>query len=273
MANHPWVFVRKRDGKILSPGVWGFDDARNMSVERATSDWVLWIDADEWLSGSFRKFLRRNAFDAYAIHQHHFTCDPRGAPTQMDKPARLYRTNRGFKFYGKVHEHAEKGFNGGPGFCFILPDVDIGHSGYVNENVRKDRFMRNFPFLEWDREVNPDRNIGKFLWLRDIIHRMRYLASTGQPQQARLLALDGVAFYKEHWSTWDKVGMGGEQAIQYYSEALAFMGRGLPVQLQLKVGEAPTMIQGIFDNEDEVLNVIRTHLKGQYDRKRSGYWQ
>lgn len=274
--DHPWVQCNYYTlGHRLEPRKFGFDDARNLSMEfvPVSTDWVLWIDEDEYLSGDPRKYLRNNAFDSYAIHQHHFTCDPRGAPTQLDKPARLFRTNRGFSFYGKVHEHAEKGWNGGPGFAFILPDVDIGHVGYVNEDVRRGRFNRNFPFLEWDHEVNPTRNIGRFLWLRDILHRMRYFAQMGNMPEAQKLALEAVDFYKAEWKEWSQVGMGGEQAIGYYGEALAFLGRGLPVSFQVKVGEAVQQHSCVFDNEDEVLDVIRTHLKGNFDRKRSGYWQ
>lgn len=273
--SHPWVQCNYSNSLPLAPRQFGFDDARNMSMEVSpiATDWVLWIDEDEYLSGDFRKFLRVNAFDSYSIHQHHFTCDPRGAPTQLDKPARLFRTDRGFQFYGKVHEHAEKGFNGGPGFCFILPDVDIGHVGYVNESVRRDRFGRNFAFMEWDHEVNPERNIGKFLWLRDIIHRMRYFAQQGQAGAAQGLALEAVDFYKGNWKEWSQVGMGGEQAIGYYSEALTFLGRGLPVTFQMKVNDAVFQHTGVFADEDEVLAIIRSHLAGQFDQRRSGYWQ
>jgi glycosyltransferase involved in cell wall biosynthesis len=273
LESHPWVQVNPLYGRKIEPRKYGFDDARNDAMVGVDTDFVLWIDEDEYLSGDFRKYMRNNAFDSYAIHQHHFTCDPRGGPTQLDKPARLFRTGRGFQFYGKVHEHAEKGWNGGPGFCFILPDVDIGHVGYVNEDVRRDRFGRNFPFLEWDHEVNPTRNIGRFLWLRDILHRMRYFAQIGNMPEAQKLALEAIDFYKSEWKEWSQVGMGGEQAINYYGEALGFLGRGLPVSFQIKVGEAVQQHGGVFDSEDEVLSMIKTHLAGQYDRKRSGYWQ
>jgi glycosyltransferase involved in cell wall biosynthesis/SAM-dependent methyltransferase len=272
LEDHPWLQLQIQRLPKIEARKFGFDDARNMSVQDVETDWVLWIDDDEYLSGDFRKYLRANAFDAYAIHQHHFTCDPRGAPTQLDKPARLFRTDRGFTFYGKVHEHAEKGENGGPGFCFILPDVDIGHIGYANETVRRDRFNRNFPFLEWDHEVNPNRNIGKFLWLRDIIHRMRYFAEIGQVERARALALEGVDYYKTNWKEWSQVGMGGEQAMGYYGEALGFLGRGLPVTVQFKIGEATGQYGSVFDSEDEAIRVLHTHLKGHFDNRRSGYW-
>lgn len=270
---HPWLIVECNPCPQIKAGVFGFDDARNASIQDIETDWVLWIDDDEYLVGDMRKYLRRNAFDSYAIHQHHFTCDPRGAPTQLDKPARLFRVDRGFKFYGKVHEHAEKGVNGGPGFAFILPDVDIGHTGYANEEVRRKRFERNFPFMEWDHKVNPDRNLGKFLWLRDIVHRMRYAAMQGDRASAHGFALEAIDYYKKLWHQWDHVGMGGEQALSYYSEALAFLGRGLPIAVQYEINGMKGQYSGVFEDEEEVLRILRSPLTSTFERRKSGYWQ
>lgn len=270
---HPWLQVECVSTQKIEPRVFGFDDARNESIQNVETDWVLWIDDDEYLVGNMRRYMRQNAFDSYSIHQHHFTCDPRGAPTQLDKPARLFRMTRGFKFYGKVHEHAEKGWNGGPGFCFILPDVDIGHIGYANEEVRRRRFERNWPFLLWDHEVNPDRMLSKFLWLRDIVHRMRYAAMQNDMAAAKALADEAVAYYKSEWKDWDAPGMGGEQAIHYYSEALSFLGRGLPMTVQFDINGNKGTYGGIFDDAEEGVMVLRTHLGKMLERRNSGYWQ
>ena len=272
-AEHPWVIVNTRFAPAIEPYKYGFDDARNDSIRETETNWVLWIDSDEYLSGDLTKYLRNNAFDSYAVHQHHFTCDPRGAPAQLDKPARLIRTDRGFSFYGKVHEHAERGLNGGPGFCMVLPDVDIGHVGYTNERTRRDRFSRNFPFLEWDHNVNPDRHLSKFLWLRDLVQRMRYYAEQQDVTQARLLAEAGVSYYREEWKDWDAPGMGGDQALQYYSEALSFLGRGMPIQLQMDMGDEKGVLTGVFESEDEVAKVVMSALKDKFSKRNSGYWQ
>jgi SAM-dependent methyltransferase/glycosyltransferase involved in cell wall biosynthesis len=271
-TRRPWIYLNITTVPDIAPGVFGFDDARNVSTSEVDTDWFLWIDTDEYLSGNFQRYMRSNAFDSYAVHQHHFTCDPRGAPTMLDKPARLVRTDRGFNFYGKVHEHAEKGFNGGPGFSYGLSDVDIGHTGYVNEQVRRARFERNFPLLEWDRQVNPERRLGKFLWLRDIIHRMRYCVETQNVQYARLLAEDAVSVYDANWNAWDEAGMGGMNAFNYKSEALAFLGRGLPVQVQIQIGDNQLVIQGIAEDAQTLPQMIEAATKGTFEQRKSGYW-
>jgi precorrin-6B methylase 2/glycosyltransferase involved in cell wall biosynthesis len=271
--DHPWVDVIVNDVPKIEPYVFGFDDARNASVAPLQTDWVLWIDTDEYMSGDFRKYVRQNCCDSYALHQHHFTCDPRGAPTQLDKPARLFRTDRGFKFYGKVHEHAEKGVNGGPGFIFMLPDVDLGHTGYVNEDVRRARFGRNFPLLEWDRKAHPNRRLGHYLWLRDIIHRMRYFHEQGIYQEARRLADEGVDFYRAKWEDFDAFGMGGINSLAYYGEALAYLGRGVPITIQMTVDGNPAGFQGVFEDAAEAARIIERSLKPEFDKRKSGYWK
>jgi glycosyltransferase involved in cell wall biosynthesis/precorrin-6B methylase 2 len=271
--NHPWVYVEVKMVDDIEPGKFGFDDARNASIEYLDADWFLWIDCDEYVSGNFRRYFRNNAFDSYSINQHHFTCDPRGAPTMLDKPARFCRISRGFQFYGKVHEHAEKGFNGGPGFTFLMPDCDIGHTGYVNEHVRRGRFQRNYPLLCWDRDVNPERKLGKYLWLRDILHNMRYAAEQKDVNTARLLAEEAVSFYKDNWTQWDEAGMGGMSAVEYKSEALGFLGRGLPVQVAMKVNGEEFMAAGIFEKTDELHDLIQTAVKEKFNQRNSGYWQ
>lgn len=270
---HPWIAVRAFYGPKIEAGKFGFDDARQRSIEGIQTEWALWIDSDEYLSGDISRYLRHNAFDSYSIHQHHFTVDPRGVPASMDKPARLFRMDRGFKFYGKVHEHAEKGENGGPGFCMILADVDIGHTGYVNEGTRQGRFHRNFPLLEWDHELNPNRRLGKFLWLRDIIHRMRYNEIDRNIRAARLLAEEAVSYYLEHWSDGALPGMGGENAFHYYSEALQMLGRGQKIDIVIKIADDNLVLSGVFESADDVKKMVGEHLKGPLEKLKSKYYR
>ena len=273
---HPWVEMRIKNVEKIEAKKFGFDDARNASIEGIESDWILWIDSDEYLSGkNLRLFTRNNCFDSYAIHQHHFTCDPRGEPAQLDKPARLIRNDIGFKFFGKVHEHAEMGFNGGPGFVMVLPSIDIGHTGYINDQVRRVRFDRNFPLLQWDQEVYPDRKLGRYLWLRDILHRLRMFHSTGNVQEARRLAEEAIDFFNSHVRDFEAVGGGniaGNSALAFYSEAMQYLGRGFPIGVQVQIEEQTAQYQGIFESAEEAVGLATKALTEELRKRKSGYW-
>ena len=275
-GEHPWIDFRIKDVPRIEAGVFGFDDARNASIEDIEADWILWIDSDEYLSGyGLQVYLRNNCFDSYAIHQHHFTCEPRGVPAQIDRPARLFRTGQGFKFFGKVHEHAEKGYNGGPGFVMVLPNIDIGHTGYINDMIRQERFRRNFPLLEWDRDVYPERKLGRYLWLRDYIHRMRMLDGMGEKLRARQLAEEAVDFYTEHAKDFEGVGAGsvsGNNALAYYGEALKYLGRGFPIAVQVQLEDQTAGYEGIFESAEEAVENATKGLAEEIRKRKTGYW-
>ena len=273
--NHPWIHFHIIDVPKIEAKNFGFDDARNASIEHINADWILWIDSDEYLAGDgIQLYLRNNCFDSYAIFQHHFTCEPRGEGAQLDKPARLLRNDGRFQFYGKVHEHAELGYNGGPGFVMILPNIDIGHTGYVNEVVRRERFDRNFPLLEWDHEKYPDRKLGLYLWLRDIVHRGRILDSQGNAKEARRLAEEAIEFYLKNVEVFGSVGggLGSNQALAFYGEALQYLGRGFPVAVQIQLEEQTASYQGIFETAEEALELGIKGLKDELRKRKSGYW-
>jgi len=56
----------------------------------------------------------------------------------------------------------------------LITDVDIGHDGYLTEDIRRKRFDRNYKLLMRDREKYPERRLGKFLKIRDDVHLVRY---------------------------------------------------------------------------------------------------
>jgi len=187
--------------KIKSPIETGFAAARNLTIEQAQMDWVFWIDSDEVMENgdNLKKYLRANCFDSYGIKQHHFAIEPEGI-LKTDYPARLFRNHRGFKFYGHVHEHPEKGkMNDGAGKVYIVPDVAIMHNGYATEAKRRKRFERNFPLMRIDHEKNPDRQLGIFLWMRDLAHLCKYTMERNGMQitdEIKGWANEGIDIYR-----------------------------------------------------------------------------
>ncbi len=296
LKEHPWIYPRWVDaegnagGNVPkigpptddTPG-FGFEDARNASVAGLDeiTDWTLWIDTDEYVSGNLLRYAKRHAFDSMAIHQHHFACDPRGEKPQIDRPARMFRNGIGFVCLGKVHEHFEKGANNGPGFCHLIQDADIGHTGYVNEGTRRSRFERNFPLLEWDIKANPERRLGKFLWLRDIVHRMRYYQERGDGETSTNLAQEGIDWYEKHREDMDSFGNGTGQSFTYYGECLALMGRGLGFEVLIKMtdptnpkaGSRNASFQGVSDDPKAVSAVLEKMIKGEIEKRGSKYWR
>jgi glycosyltransferase involved in cell wall biosynthesis/2-polyprenyl-3-methyl-5-hydroxy-6-metoxy-1,4-benzoquinol methylase len=219
---------------IKSPIEQGFDSARNEVIAKAKMDWVLWVDADETLeqTENLEKYLRHNQFTAYAINQHHYAVEP-AAKFQTDYPARLFRNGRGVKFFGRVHEHPELELNEGIGKVMLIPDVAIMHNGYSTEPIRRERFKRNFPLIQRDRKDYPDRTLGKFLWVRDLGHVIRYeLEGNGNTitPYIEAVAKEIISLWRE-LLTKDKNLRMVNDCIQYYSLAVECLGGGLDYRI------------------------------------------
>jgi glycosyltransferase involved in cell wall biosynthesis len=226
--------------EIDSPLETGFDAARNASIAAATGDWILWLDDDETLENPERlvKYLRANGLDGYALRQHHVAAEP-AALLKTDLPVRLFRNRRGIRFFGVVHEHPEKAVNEGAGRVWLIPDVDILHTGYLTENVRRGRFERNFPLMVRDRQTYPERKLGKFLMVRDIAHLIRYqMERTGGSVGPQVRAHAEVAL-----ALWRELLAAGEtrlivEALPFLAQSVALLGGG--IDYVVNVAAAPS---------------------------------
>ena len=238
----------------IQPGtcdIAGFETPRNESIEDIWCDWIWWQDSDETLLQweNLWKYLRPSpALMGYAIQQHHIAVDPPGI-LKRDIPVRLFRNHCGVRFFGKCHEHAETGINKGVGqACLMIPDVHIHHDGYLTEPIRRQRFWRNFKLLECDRVKYPDRILGKFLYdIRDNMHLAKYdmEKSGGQvTPYARQHLTAAVNAFRETFLSNDFAFL-AEDALQYYSEALAILGEGLEVAINMDVRPFGTQLNGM----------------------------
>jgi len=216
----------------------GFDEARNASIKYAKGDWILWIDSDEELLDGVNiyKFLRNNAYEGYAIRQHHFSAQPPDA-FKADMPVRFFRNDEKVKFYGVVHEHPEKAMNEGIGFSTIVSDVNIAHDGYLVESVRRARFNRNFDLICKDRDKYPERELGKFLMMRDWLHCARYTLEQTRGQLTKEVfqwCEQVIEAYQSEFM--EKESVGRLDGLMFYSEALKILNRGVECSFFLNVG-------------------------------------
>lgn len=207
---------------------YGFEGPRNTSIQAAGADWILWLDTDEELlrPHNLAKYLRRNCYNGYGVRQHHFSAVPPNA-FKPDLPVRVFRNGQGIRFFGKIHEHPETAINHSVTPCLLLSDLDIAHDGYLVEEVRRKKFARNIGLMIADRRAHPERTLGKFLWLRDLIHLSRYKleASGGR------LTPEVVAHCEEAVALFEKEFIGdltlyARDGLDYYSEALRVLNRG-----------------------------------------------
>jgi glycosyltransferase involved in cell wall biosynthesis len=217
---------------VEEDGLPNFAAARNRSIEKASGDWILWIDADEYLVGAenLPKYLRENIYNAYVIRQWHHAIDASFAP---DTPMRCFRNGLGVKFFGAIHEHPEMALNEGITPHVILADVNVIHDGYVTEGKRVGRFRRNLPILVKDRTLFPERKLGYLFWLRDLVQWARHqmMACNGLTRQAMGCLEEAVRLYRERFA--DPGAEYHAQARPLYQQGLMLLGRGKPLQVAI----------------------------------------
>jgi tetratricopeptide (TPR) repeat protein len=123
-----------------------FSAARNFALEQATSDWILYIDADERFAVPYPEMLRQTLNDkgkiAWRLRFH-----PRGDWTAYAE-LRLFRNDPRISFRGAIHERVEDSVNAVAqsdkmeiGEC----DLILQHVGYEDDQARKN--SRNIPML------------------------------------------------------------------------------------------------------------------------------
>lgn len=98
--------------RVVEQAWLGYAEQKNFAVEQARHDWVLSLDADEWLtpegSDELRRVLAAPTAEAYALNRRNAFCGAflRGAWTP-DWQVRLFRRDRGRFGGGAVHESVQ----------------------------------------------------------------------------------------------------------------------------------------------------------------------
>ena len=137
-----------------------FADARNVSFEAATGDWLMYLDADEVLAREDAPMLRaltgRTWREAFYLSETNYTGDLDDGTAVTHNALRIFRNRPEYRFEGRLHEQIA---NRLPGF---LPErleatgVRVEHYGYlgvVRDSREKSR--RNIELLRMQEAESP----------------------------------------------------------------------------------------------------------------------
>ncbi|MEQ7049454.1 glycosyltransferase family 2 protein [Paenibacillaceae sp. P-4] len=115
-----------------------FAAARNYAFSQATQEYILWLDADDVIESKDQRLLvelkKTLTRDVDSVTMHYvLMVDDKGNVTSSLRRNRLVRRDRGFKWYGPVHEYLEVGGH------IIHSDVCVTHKkdkAYTDRNLR-----------------------------------------------------------------------------------------------------------------------------------------
>jgi tetratricopeptide (TPR) repeat protein len=204
-----------------------FADARNVSLDAATGDWLIYLDADEVLVEDDQERLRtlrghtwREAF--YLVETNH-TGDLEDGTAVTHNALRMFRNRPEYRFKGRLHEQVAYAMPGDVAERFEHTGVRVEHYGYLGV-VRdaKEKSRRNIELLERQAAEGVDTPFHSF--------------NLGSEYAA---AGDAAAALAQFQRAWD--GLRGEDDLDkrgYVPSLISRLTKALRVQGQLEAAEA-----------------------------------
>ena len=134
--------------------VWNgdFADARNFSIKNASSDYILVLDADEYLDEN-SELIQENLVtekDYYIVNIKNYL----DSQIFNHQAIRVFRNNRGFIYKGKIHEHLN--IEDYEGLTKETAKILIHHTGYTsNLYTKKNKHERNLKLLLEEVQNHP----------------------------------------------------------------------------------------------------------------------
>ncbi|GAA0133342.1 glycosyltransferase family 2 protein [Paenibacillus sp. YSY-4.3] len=116
-----------------------FSAARNYSFDKATQEFIMWLDADDILLPADREKLKKlkenlSAKKEAVMMDYHLSFDSAGKPLILSRRHRLVRRDKGFKWIGIVHEYIDVA---GAEVCYA--DIAVSHrrrGSHADRNLR-----------------------------------------------------------------------------------------------------------------------------------------
>lgn len=145
--------IAKKYNAISLEMLWenDFSKARNLGLEKATKDWILILDCDEYLEETECEKLKILLNTPSDLEAYHFRIlnyiGGRVSSTAM--VLRLFRNRKEYRFEGKIHEQIINSIARLSGTkCLKEIDISIKHDGYDNALYsQKDKSKRNLDLL------------------------------------------------------------------------------------------------------------------------------
>ncbi|WP_170955263.1 tetratricopeptide repeat-containing glycosyltransferase family 2 protein [Bacillus cereus] len=201
-----------------------FADARNYSFQKATKDYILWLDADDVLqSTDYQKLVTLKqtldpSVDMVSMVYHVFFDEYDNIATST-KRYRLLKRKHNFQWHGRVHEDIVRPENMN---CYDA-DIAIVHKKIKSSIVSVKRNLSIFEnILNEGRELTPNEmlNFAKDLhsinqYEKAIVWYEKYLSYQNIPRSHQIFAYQGLAH------CYDLIG-NAERAIELILQTLQY---------------------------------------------------
>lgn len=130
-----------------------FASAKNYALDKATGEWIIFMDADEYIDKNTASFLREkiqlytsnNHIDAIVCRCFNIANLNETDIIDSHLTMRIFRSHKHIRFVGKVHEEIRRN-NSSLNFQ-VSEDIIFYHTGYSLPEIRLKKMQRNLELL------------------------------------------------------------------------------------------------------------------------------
>ncbi|MEW6574092.1 MAG: glycosyltransferase family 2 protein [Bacillota bacterium] len=194
--------VKQKGARVFTfPWRDDFAAARNHSLDQATGDWILVLDADEILEPveqeEFARLLAVPEVEGYFVKIYSYLREEK--ERAEDQVVRLFRNRPAYRFQGAIHEQvagAIKNHNGGEGLA--LSPLVIHHFGYLDREVKAgNKRQRNISLLKKTLAGRPDDPFLLFSLGIEYFQCGEVAKGVGQLEKALALMRGGEGYFRD----------------------------------------------------------------------------
>lgn len=162
-----------------------FSAARNFSLDKATGDWILVLDADDAVTDEDRQRIRplmeRADVDGFFFTTVSYVGDRPGENRLVSPNIRLFRNAPDHRYRGAIHEIVL----GQPGKKLGYADIKILHYGYLNAEIKeRDKIKRNLAILQAMPAANQLEPFNQFNLGTEYLRSGKYMKAVGAFKRA-----------------------------------------------------------------------------------------
>ena len=131
-----------------------FAAAKNFALDKASGDWVVFTDADEYFTEDsaprvrplIEEYDKKRKFDGFIVHLVNIDMDTGVLLGTSAEVQRIFRHAPHIRFVGSIHEHVEN-LSGDPDREMVMaPGLTLYHTGY-SPRIIKEKSRRNLELL------------------------------------------------------------------------------------------------------------------------------
>lgn len=142
-----------------------FAGPRNTSIDAATGDWILYLDADEELidGAALRELVRGTDLEGFSLREVNFIGDDVGVEFVVNSAFRLFRNRPEYRFEGALHEQIMGKVDPEGGVTTAFCGVEIQHYGYLDPTSEaRNKTERNMDIVLEEVRRKPDDSFTLF---------------------------------------------------------------------------------------------------------------